>query len=166
MKDTHSALPGRLSALVLTAGVMFAGVARAAVNDLPGGPAVRQIDLHPPMTRIAVEQQWLHNFMLVLCLAIFVGVFGVMFYSIFKHRRSRGVKPANFHESVAVEIAWTIVPFIIVIGMAFPATKVVVAMKDTSSADLTIKAQQEGAVAGPVPGAVRGPAQRDVSTGR
>ncbi len=139
MKDTHSALPGRLSALVLTAGVMFAGVARAAVNDLPGGPAVRQIDLHPPMTRIAVEQQWLHNFMLIVCLAIFVGVFGVMFYSIFKHRRSRGVKPANFHESVAVEIAWTIVPFIIVIFMALPATKVVVAMKDTTNADLTIK---------------------------
>jgi cytochrome c oxidase subunit 2 len=139
MKDTHSALPGRLSALVLTAGVMFAGAARAAVNDLPGGPAVRQIDLHPPMTRIAVEQQWLHNFMLIVCLAIFVGVFGVMFYSIFKHRRSRGVKPANFHESVAVEIAWTIVPFIIVIFMALPATKVVVAMKDTTNADLTIK---------------------------
>ncbi len=139
MKDTLSALPGRLSALVLTAGFMVAGAARAAVNDLPGGPAVLQIDLHPPVTRIAVEQQWLHNFMLVLCLAIFVGVFGVMFYSIFKHRRSRGVKPANFHESVAVEIAWTVVPFIIVIFMALPATKVVVAMKDTTNADLTIK---------------------------
>ena len=139
MKDTLSALPGRLSAFVLTAGFMLSGAARAVVNDLPGGPAVLQIDLHPPVTRIAVEQQWLHNFMLVLCLAIFVGVFGVMFYSIFKHRRSRGVKPANFHESVAVEIAWTVVPFIIVIFMALPATKVVVAMKDTTNADLTIK---------------------------
>ena len=139
MKDTLSALPGRLSAFVLTAGFMLSGAARAVVNDLPGGPAVLQIDLHPPVTRIAVEQQWLHNFMLVLCLAIFVGVFGVMFYSIFKHRRSRGAKPANFHESVAVEIAWTVVPFIIVIFMALPATKVVVAMKDTTNADLTIK---------------------------
>jgi cytochrome c oxidase subunit 2 len=111
-----------------------------AVNDLPGGPAVNQIDLHPPVTQIAVDQQWLHNFMLIICTVIFVGVFGVMFYSIIKHRKSKGAKAANFHESTFVEIIWTIVPFLIVIGMALPATKVVVAMKDTSAADLTIKA--------------------------
>jgi len=64
----------------------------------------------------------------------------VMFYSIWKHRKSVGHKPANFHESVAVEIAWTLVPFIIVICMALPATKVLVASKDTSNADVTIKA--------------------------
>jgi cytochrome c oxidase subunit 2 len=67
-------------------------------------------------------------------------VFGVMFYSILKHRKSKGARPANFHESVAVEIAWTVVPFFIVIGMALPATKAVVAMKDTTNADITIKA--------------------------
>ena len=83
---------------------------------------------------------WLHNFMLIICLVIFVAVFGVMFYSIFKHRKSKGAVSANFHESVGVEIAWTVVPFIIVILMALPATKVVVAMKDTTNADLTIKA--------------------------
>jgi cytochrome c oxidase subunit 2 len=71
---------------------------------------------------------------------IFLAVFGVMFYSILKHRKSLGHKPANFHESVAVEIAWTIVPFIIVIAMGAMATRTVVAMKDTSNADLTIKA--------------------------
>ena len=60
---------------------------------------------------------WLHNFMPILCLGIFVAVFGVMFYSIFKHRKSKGAtSPANFHEREAVEIAWTVVPFIIVIG--------------------------------------------------
>ena len=63
-----------------------------------------------------------------------------MFYSIWKHRKSKGHKAANFHESVTVEIVWTIVPFVIVILMALPATKVVVAMKDTTNADLTIKA--------------------------
>jgi cytochrome c oxidase subunit 2 len=63
-----------------------------------------------------------------------------MFYSIWKHRKSKGHKPANFHESVTVEVIWTIVPFLIVIGMALPATKVLVASKDTSNADLTIKA--------------------------
>eukprot|EP01031_Cornospumella_fuschlensis_P045494 gene45494-55680_t len=62
-----------------------------------------------------------------------------MFYSIWKHRKSKGHKAANFHESTLVEIAWTIVPFIIVIGMALPATKVLVAQKDTTSADVTIK---------------------------
>jgi cytochrome c oxidase subunit 2 len=110
------------------------------VNDLPGGPAVNQLDLAPAVTRIAAEQQWLHYFMLVICMVIFIGVFGVMFYSIFKHRKSKGAVAANFHESTLVEIIWTIVPFIIVILMALPATKVVVAMKDTSAADLTIKA--------------------------
>ncbi len=111
-----------------------------AVNDLPGGPAVRQLNLHPAVTKIAEEQAWLHWFMMILCTAIFLAVFGVMFYSIWKHRKSVGHKAANFHESVTVEIIWTIVPFIIVILMALPSTKVIVAMKDTTNADLTIKA--------------------------
>jgi cytochrome c oxidase subunit 2 len=128
-----------LSNLVATATLLASGAA-LAVNDLPGGPAVNQLNLHPPVTRIAADQMWLHNMMLIICLGIFVVVFGVMFYSIFKHRKSKGAVSANFHESVAVEIAWTVVPFIIVVGMALPATKVVVAMKDTTNADLTIKA--------------------------
>jgi cytochrome c oxidase subunit 2 len=111
-----------------------------AVNDLPGGPAVNQLNLHPPVTKIAEQQVWLHWFMLIICTVIFVAVFGVMFYSIFKHRKSVGHKPASFHESLKVEIAWTVVPFIIVILMALPATKAVVASKDTSNAELTIKA--------------------------
>ena len=115
-------------------------VAAPAVRDLAGGPAVNQIDLPPPMSPIAIDQQWLHNFMLIVCTVIFIAVFGVMFYSIVKHRKSKGARAANFHESTTVEIAWTIVPFIIVILMALPATRVVVAMKDTSAADLTIKA--------------------------
>ncbi len=111
-----------------------------AVNDLPGGPAVNQLNLHPAVTKIAEEQAWLHWFMMIVCTVIFVAVFGVMFYSIWKHRKDKGYKAANFHESVTVEVIWTIVPFIIVILMALPATKVIVAMKDTTNADLTIKA--------------------------
>jgi cytochrome c oxidase subunit II len=111
-----------------------------AVNDLPGGPAVRQLNLHAAATRIAAEISWLHWFMLITCLVIFILVFAVMFYSIWKHRKSVGHKPANFHESVTVEVIWTVIPFLIVIGMALPATKVLVASKDTSNADLTIKA--------------------------
>jgi cytochrome c oxidase subunit II len=114
--------------------------AASAVGDLPGGPAVRQLNLHAAATRIAVEQAWLHWFMLITCTVIFIAVFSVMFYSIWKHRKSVGQKAANFHESVTVELIWTIIPFLIVIGMALPATKVLVAQKDTSNADLTIKA--------------------------
>jgi cytochrome c oxidase subunit II len=122
------------------AGVLAAGAAQAAVNDLPGGPAVRQLNLHAAATRIAVEQAWLHWFMLITCTVIFLLVFSVMFYSIWKHRKSVGHKAANFHESVTVEVIWTLIPFIIVILMALPATKVLVASKDTSNADVTIKA--------------------------
>ena len=130
----------RARAVWVSMTAMVGNAAWAAVNDLPGGPAVRQLNLPPAVTKIAQEQQWLHWFMMAICLAIFVGVFGVMFYSIWKHRKSKGHKAANFHESTAVEIAWTIVPFVIVIAMALPATKVLVAQKDTTSADLTIKA--------------------------
>jgi cytochrome c oxidase subunit II len=125
-----------LSALATLGGALPA----QAVNDLPGGPAVNQLNLHPPASKMAADIITLHNGMLIVCLVIFVAVFGVMFYSIFKHRKSKGHQAANFHESVAVEIAWTVVPFLIVIGMGFAATRTVVAEKDTSNADLTIKA--------------------------
>jgi cytochrome c oxidase subunit II len=128
-----------VAALGGAACILAAGAAQA-VNDLPGGPAVNQLDLHPAVTQIAKDQQWLHYYMLVICTVIFIAVFAVMFYSVFKHRKSKGAKSANFHESVAVEIAWTVVPFIIVIFMALPATKTVVEMKDTTNADITIKA--------------------------
>ena len=130
----------KLGQLSLLLAALLATTAALAVKDLAGGPAVNQLDLHPPVTQIAADQMALHDYMMILCTVIFVLVFGVMFYSIFKHRRSKGAKAANFHESIKVEIAWTVVPFIIVIFMALPAPKTVVAMKDTSSADLTIKA--------------------------
>lgn len=142
MKTMNSLRPvwHKAGQLCLALCVTLGSTAAMAVNDLKGGPAVNQIDLHPPVTQIAMDQRTLHYGMMFTCLAIFLAVFGVMFYSIFKHRRSKGAKSANFHESTTVEIIWTIVPFFIVIAMALPATKVVVAMKDTSAADLTIKA--------------------------
>jgi len=134
MKTIKRALMGGLA---LT-GLFFAGAA-LAVGDSPGGPAVNEINLQPPATAIAEELYHLHTFMLILCTVIFVGVFGVMFYSVFAHRKSKGHKASHFHESTTVEIIWTIVPFIIVVLMALPATRTVVAMKDTSNADVTIK---------------------------
>jgi cytochrome c oxidase subunit 2 len=130
----------RLQSLMLGALFMAAGMPSWAVVDSPGGPAVRQMTFQQPVTQIAAEINTLHNWMLGICLAIFIAVFGVMLYSIMKHRKSLGHKAASFHESTAVEIGWTIVPFVIIILMALPATRTVVAMKDTSNADLTIKA--------------------------
>ncbi len=141
MKMDHLfARQARRAALALAALSGMSAAVASTVNDLPGGPAVNQLNLHPAVTRIAADVSSLHIAMLVICLVIFVAVFGVMFYSIFKHRKSLGHKPAQFHESVAVEIAWTVIPFIIVIGMGAMATRSVVAMKDTTNADITIKA--------------------------
>ncbi|MBU3561056.1 cytochrome c oxidase subunit II [Polynucleobacter sp. MWH-Hall10] len=112
--------------------------ARAA-EDMQGGPAVNQLNFTAPATKIMAEIHWLHWMMLIICALIFVGVFGVMFYSILKHRKSLGAKSASFHESTTVEIIWTVIPLLIVIGMALPATKTVVAMKDTTNSDITIK---------------------------
>ena len=117
-----------------------AGPAFAQTRDMVGGPAVNQLNLHEPASKIAADIYWLHSFMLVVCTLIFVAVFGAMFYSVYAHRKSKGHKAATFHESTAVEIAWTIIPMIIVILMAGFATKTVLAMKDTSNADITIKA--------------------------
>ena len=125
--------------LVLLAAACGLATSAHAVNDLPGGPAVNQLNLGPPASLIAQDLQWLHWFMLIICLVIFVAVFAVMFYSIWKHRKSVGHKAASFHESTTVEIMWTLVPFLIVIAMAVVATKSVVEMKDTTAADLTIK---------------------------
>ena len=125
--------------LALGAGA-WTSVMAQKVNDLPGGPAVNQLNFAPPVTKIAEEQHWLHWFMMAICAVIFVIVFGVMFYSILKHRKSVGHKSQELAEPIWVELGWTIVPLLIVIGMALPATKVLVAQKDTTNADLTIKA--------------------------
>lgn len=121
--------------LVAAFGTAFA----RAAEDMQGGPAVNQLNFTAPATKIMAEIHWLHWMMLIICALIFVGVFGVMFYSILKHRRSLGAKSASFHESTTVEIIWTVIPLLIVIGMALPATKTVVAMKDTTNSDITIK---------------------------
>jgi cytochrome c oxidase subunit 2 len=138
MKNISSQLASLLSRAGIFAGAWLTTAAHA-VNDLPGGPAVNQLNFAPPATKIAEEQHWLHWFMLILCTVIFIAVFAVMFYSIWKHRKSVGHKPATFTESITVEVVWTAVPFLIVILMALPATKVLVAQKDTTNADLTVK---------------------------
>ena len=97
-----------------------------------------QLNMRRGVTDISAEVYDLHMLMFIICVVIAVGVFGAMFYSILFHRKSRGAKPANFHESVKVEIAWTVVPFIILIVMAIPAAKTLIAMEDASEPDVTV----------------------------
>jgi cytochrome c oxidase subunit 2 len=130
---------GKVTRASLYFAVAFGTAFAHAAENMPGGPAVNQLNFAPPATKIMQEIHWLHWMMLVICALIFVGVFGVMFYSILKHRKSLGHKSASFHESTTVEIIWTVIPLLIVIGMALPATKTVVAMKDTTNSDITIK---------------------------
>ncbi|MBT9566897.1 MAG: cytochrome c oxidase subunit II [Thiobacillus sp.] len=96
-------------------------------------------NLQVPASKVAQDVFQLHNFIMLVCLGIFVIVFGAMFYSLLKHRKSVGHKAANFHENTTVEIVWTVIPFIVLMGMAYPAAKVVIDMKDTSNPDMTIK---------------------------
>lgn len=98
------------------------------------------VNIPPPATPISSQIYGLHMYILWICAVIFVIVFGAMFYSIFKFRKSKGATPdVNFHESTLIEIIWTIIPFIILIAIAIPATKTILDMKDTSNPDMTIK---------------------------
>lgn len=116
-----------MASTLLVSGAVMAQEARSEYN-MPQG-----------VTEISREVYGLHNFVLVIMCVIAVLVFGAMFYSIFAHRRSKHPKPADFHESVAVEIAWTIIPFFVLIGLAIPAAGTLIKMEDTRNADLTVK---------------------------
>ena len=99
-----------------------------------------KLNLQTPHTLLGEKIYDLHSVITAICFVIFIGVFGFMFYAVFKHRKSVGHKAAQFHENTAVEVAWTLIPFVILIAMAVPATGTLITMRDTSEADLTIKA--------------------------
>ena len=101
--------------------------------------AAREWNLQTPVTPVARQMYDLHLFIFWICVAIFVAVFGVMFYSIYKHRKSVGHQAHQFHENTTVEIIWTVIPFFILLAMAFPATRTILAMKDTTAPDMTVK---------------------------
>ncbi|MEE8094615.1 MAG: cytochrome c oxidase subunit II transmembrane domain-containing protein, partial [Gammaproteobacteria bacterium] len=95
-------------------------------------------DMRPGVTDMSQRIQRLHHLSLWICVVVGVIVFAVMFYSIVAHRRSVHHKPANFHESTSVEIAWTLIPTLILIGMAVPATVTLIEIEDNSESDLTV----------------------------
>ncbi len=114
-----------------------AGMGLALATNL--AHAAYELNLQTPESPIAEQIYHLHTLIMYVVLGIFVVVFGVMFYSIYAHRKSKGHQAAHFHENTTVEVIWTIIPFFILIGMAFPASKTILSMKDTSSPDMTIK---------------------------
>lgn len=96
------------------------------------------LNLRQGVTEISGQVYDLHMLMFIICVVIAVLVFGVMFISMYFHRRSRGAVAARFHENVKVEIAWTVVPFLILIFMAVPAARTLIAMEDTTEPDMTV----------------------------
>ena len=104
-----------------------------------GARADFAVNMTPGVTAISREVYDLHMLILWICVAIGAVVFGVMFWSIYHHRKSRGAVAAQFHESMLVEVLWTVVPILILVAMAVPATQTLIRMADARDADLTIK---------------------------
>ncbi len=98
-----------------------------------------QLNLPRGVTEISHTVYGMHMFVIYICAVIGVVVFGAMAVSIVRHRKSRGVVPAAFHENIVAELTWTVIPFVILIAMAIPAAKVLIKMEDTGNADLTVK---------------------------
>lgn len=113
----------------------------AVLTGLLAAPAQAAWELNMPVgvTEISRDVYNLHMLIFWICVLIGVGVFGAMIYSIYAHRKSRGAKAAQFHESTTVEIVWTILPFLILIGMAIPAAGTLLKMENSRNSDLTVK---------------------------
>ena len=118
-------------------GIALGGALTAAWS----ASAQAELGLNMPRGVTSISQQVydLHMLIFWICVAIGVVVFGVMFWSIYHHRKSLGAVPAQFHESTLVEVVWTVIPMLILIGMAVPATKTLVGMYDARDAELTVK---------------------------
>jgi cytochrome c oxidase subunit II len=125
-----------MKGLVSIIAALVAGLAAAAVSGAAHAVAWY---FQTPASKMAQDIDWLHQVVMWIILVIFVGVFGFMFYACYAHRKSIGHKAEQFHENTTVEILWTVIPALILIVIAWPVTKVVIAQKDTAAPDLTIK---------------------------
>ena len=113
---------------VVFLGLTFSGLALAL-----------EWNLQPAGSKLAADIHGLHEYVMILCTVIFVGVFGFMFWACYAHRKSKGHQAEQFHENTTVEMLWTVIPALILIVIAWPATRIVVAQKDTSNPAVTIK---------------------------
>jgi len=98
-----------------------------------------QLNMAPGVTSFSQGAYEIHTMVMWICVVIGIVVFGAMIYSLINHRKSKGAVPADFHDNTTIEVIWTIIPFLILIAMAIPATKVLLAMEDTSNYDMSIK---------------------------
>ncbi len=119
--------------LVSAALLWLSSIQTSLAEDLP------TFNLTPGVTPISRDIYDLHMTIFLICAVIGIAVFAVLIYSIVKHRKSKGAKPADFHSSLKVELTWTIIPLIILIIMAIPSTLVLMRMEDNSKADINIK---------------------------
>lgn len=118
----------------MRAGSLLAGLSLSA-----SALADWTVNMTPGVTNVSRDIYGLHMIIFWVCVVIGVVVFGVMFWSILAHRKSKGYKPANFHEHTWVEILWTIVPFVILVAMAIPATATLLTMYNTDEADIDVR---------------------------
>ena len=117
-------------------GKVFSGAVLACLAPL--AVAQNQVNMSPGVTEIGADIFELHMLIMWICVLIGVAVFAVMFYSIYAHRKSKGHQASQFHESTKVEVAWTVVPFLILIAMAVPATSTLLEVYDNDEAELDI----------------------------
>ena len=117
-------------------GRVFSGAVLAFLSPLAA--AQNQVNMSPGVTEIGADIFALHMLIMWICVVIGVAVFAVMFYSIYAHRKSKGHQASQFHESTKVEVAWTVVPFLILIAMAVPATSTLLEVYDNDEAELDI----------------------------
>ncbi|MFQ5609893.1 MAG: cytochrome c oxidase subunit II [Woeseiaceae bacterium] len=106
--------------------------------SLPVAASASMFDMRPGATDMSRRLLELHHMSLMVCVVVGVIVFGAMFYSIIAHRRSRRPVPAKFHESTAIEVVWTVIPVLILVGMAVPATTTMIEVEDNSDADMSV----------------------------
>ena len=117
-------------------GRVFSGAVLAFLSPLAA--AQNQVNMSPGVTEIGADIFELHMLIMWICVVIGVAVFAVMFCSIYAHRKSKGHQASQFHESTKVEVAWTVVPFLILIAMAVPATSTLLEVYDNDEAELDI----------------------------
>lgn len=117
---------------------LFAGLILMALG-LGTAQAEYTLNLMKGVTKVSHDIYDLHMLILWICVFIGIGVFGTMFYSIYHHRKSRGHQAAQFHENTTVEIIWTIIPTLILVGMAIPATKAMMELDDVQASEMSIK---------------------------
>ena len=122
----------------LGAGALYRLLVLAALWAGSQSAIAQVFDMRPGVTEMSQRIQQLHHWILWICVIVGLIVFGVMFYSIIAHRRSRNPEPANFHHSTLVEIIWTLIPTVILIGIAVPATRTLLDIEDNSDSDLTV----------------------------